>query len=351
MSLTEGLAILAGVVLALLAGQGVWLSVRSRPRRAEGSTSERLEPRLEPGEPDRTAPSVGAQAEVERGATRVVAPRWRPPTLIDPLIDAVAELSIESPLPGEAALAALPPSRRAGSKPMCIEGLNAETGVWEQPTSGQRYGAFQAGVQLANRAGPLNEIEYSEFVQKVQAFADVIGSSADVTDMLEVVARARELDDFAHAHDAQLAVHVRARSMAWTVGYLTQVAARHGVVPAALPGLLVLPGAEPDAPPLVSIRFDARAALSDDPDETALREFTLTLDVPQSPQEAEPFAHWQRLAASLSSEMEGDLLDDDGRRVSIQQFAAIHHQLERLYSALASRDLPAGSVAARRLFS
>jgi hypothetical protein len=34
-----------------------------------------------------------------------------------------------------------------------------------------RYSAFQAGVQLANRSGAINDIEYSEFVMKAQAFA------------------------------------------------------------------------------------------------------------------------------------------------------------------------------------
>jgi hypothetical protein len=49
--------------------------------------------------------------------------------------------------------------------------------------------------------------------------------------------------------------------------------------------------------------------------------------------------------------MEAALVDDDGRPVSIQQFAGIHQELQRLYEALALRDLPAGSAAAQRLFS
>ncbi|WP_442975535.1 hypothetical protein, partial [Salmonella enterica] len=92
--------------------------------------------------------------------------------------------------------------------PLLVEGLNAESGEWETPTTGQRYGEFQAGVQLANRSGPLNEIEYSEFVQKVQAFAEPIGALPDFPDMLDAVGRARELDAFASQHDAQLAMRL-----------------------------------------------------------------------------------------------------------------------------------------------
>ena len=45
-------------------------------------------------------------------------------------------------------------------------------------------------MQLANRTGALNEIEFSEFVAKVQRFADALGATPDVPDMLQEVARA-----------------------------------------------------------------------------------------------------------------------------------------------------------------
>jgi hypothetical protein len=84
-----------------------------------------------------------------------------------------------APVSGEMVLAHLPPTRRAGTKPFFIEGLDTETGEWEPPAPGRRYGELQAGVQLASRSGALNEIEYSEFVQKVQAFADAVGAMPD----------------------------------------------------------------------------------------------------------------------------------------------------------------------------
>jgi hypothetical protein len=164
-------------------------------------------------------------------------------TRLDALIDVIVTLPVDAPVSGEIAVAHLPASRRAGHKPLIIEGLNAESGDWETPVHGQRYSEFQAGVQLANRVGPLNQIEYSEFVQKVQAFAEAVGSMADFPDMLEVVARSRELDAFASPRDLQLAVGLRARAVPWSVGYVQQCGARHGFLPGAVPGRLVLPGA------------------------------------------------------------------------------------------------------------
>jgi hypothetical protein len=231
-----------------------------------------------------------------------------------------------------------------------IEGLNTETGEWELPRLGQRYKEFQAGVQMANRNGALNEIEYSEFVQKVQAFADAMAATADFPDMLEGVARARELDAFASQHDAQLAVILRAKGAAWSVGYLQQNAARHGFVPGAVPGRLVLPSSDEGAPPLLTLSFDARAALSDDPGQAVVREVALGLDVPQTPAEAEPFAAWQEAARALSGDLDAQLVDDAGQPLPLQAFAVIGQDLGSLYEALQARDLAAGTPAARRLF-
>ena len=270
---------------------------------------------------------------------------------LDALVDAITSLTVDAPLSGELVIAHLPASRRAGGKPFMIEGLNSETGEWEAPVPGQRYGEFQAGVLLANRTGAMNEIEYSEFVQKVQAFADAIGAMADFPDMLEAVAGARELDNFASQHDAQLAVHLQARGAAWSVGYIQQAGARHGFVPGVVPGRLVLPADEEGAPPVLSLTFDSQAALADDPNIAAVRDVTLSFDVPQTDPAREPFVAWQKSAHGLAADMDAALVDDNGQPLGEPGFAAIGQELARLYEQLGARDLPAGSPAARRLFS
>ena len=149
---------------------------------------------------------------------------------LDALIDVIAAIEIDHPISGEATLAAMPTSRRVGNKLLILEGLHTETGLWEPPRNSQRYSAFQAGVQLANRMGPLNEIEFSEFVLKIQHFSDAINGAPEFPDMLDEVARARELDSFASAHDAQLSFTIKAIKTAWSPGYVQQNAARLGFV-------------------------------------------------------------------------------------------------------------------------
>jgi hypothetical protein len=77
----------------------------------------------------------------------------------------------------------------------------------------------------------------------------------------------------------------------------------------------------------------------------------LSLDVAQTEEAAEPFPTWHRVATALASEMDAWLVDDQGRAVTLHAFDAIGKELQQLYRSLESRDLAAGSVAARRLFS
>lgn len=341
-SFALGLAILGALVLALLVAYNTWIARRNTPRQPEAApaspptTGSRQEPVFDSS----LSPSMPMPMPM---------PERKPG--LDALIDVLAPIALEAPVSGDAALAAMPPTRRAGSKPFSVEGYNDATYQWEIPQPGQRYSAFQAGVQLANRTGPLNEIEYSEFVMKAQAFADAVNGAPEFPEMLDEVARARELDQFASGHDAQLGFTLRARNAAWSPGYVQQNASRLGFVAGAIPGRMVLPAGVPGAPPLLGLSFDTQAALADDPAQSALRELTLSLDVPQADRAEQPFARMREAAVALATAMEGVITDDDGHVIREEAMDVIGADLEQLYDTLDSRDLAAGSPLARRLFS
>jgi hypothetical protein len=344
-SLTVLLAIVGALVLLAVVVHGAWSARKATPRRPEPVAEP---PRVEPVLSRVDEPAGDAQAAVLPELK--ITPR-KPSARLDPLIDAIAPITLDAPISGELALTHLPPSRRAGTKPFLIEGLNAESGEWELPASGQRYSEFQAGVQMANRSGALNQIEFSEFVQKLQGFAEGVGGMVEVPDMIDVVNRARELDGFASEHDAQLAIILRANAAAWSVGYLQQCAGRRGFLPGVLPGRLVLPAPEEGAPAVLVLSFDAQAALAEDPNIAAVREVTLSLDVMQTPEAAEPFPAWHEAARNLAADMDASVVDDQGHPITLHAFAAIGEDLKTLYRKLEARDLAAGSALARRLFS
>jgi hypothetical protein len=348
-TLQISLAIAGAAVLAVVVAHGAWTSRKNRPRQAtqpappsdesSGEASADRDP-LERQDPefDGSLEALTTLTSIEKKA------------ILDALIDVIAPIAIDAQVSGEAALAAMPATRRVGSKPFAVEGLSIETGEWEVPAAGQRYSAFQAGVQLANRTGALNQIEYSEFVMKAQAFADDVNGEPEFKEMHEEVARARELDLFASEHDAQLSFTLRAASIAWSPGYVQQNAARHGFVAGAIPGRMVLPGALAQAPILV-LSFDSQAAMADDPEQTALRELTLSLDVPQVARSEHPFEQMCKAAQALASAMDGVLMDDNGNRIRTESMKVISADLEKLYDTLDARELSAGSPLGRRLFS
>ena len=344
-SLQLSLAAVGALTLGVVVLYNYWTSQKNVPRQAD--------PQIEPVG---VASDVKDQQAVEPTEpvltddfASLPQPERKPQ--LDALIDVIATIEVDHPVSGDAALAALPVTRRVGTKPFHVEGCSDLTGEWEALVAGRRYSAFQAGVQLANRVGALNNIEFSEFVVKTQAFADAVGGTPNFSDMLEEVARARELDQFASAHDAQLSFTLCARASAWSPGYIQQHAARLGFVAGVIPGRMVLPSAMVGLPPILSLTFDTQAAMAEDPALSAVREFSLSLDVPQIDREDQPFERLREAARLLAEHMDGVVTDGNGQILGEEVLDQIANDLQLLYDALGARELSAGTPQARRLFS
>jgi hypothetical protein len=359
-TLQISLAVGGSLVLVGIVAHGAWSARKNLPKQATPKPASDIEPSPAPGHenyfqmddvdglPERQEPSFDTDA-VLAALTQLTTLERKP--VLDILIDAIASVALESPVSGEAALAAMPSTRRVGSKPFAIEGLCEDSREWEIPAAGHRYSAFQCGVQLANRTGALNAIEYSEFVMKTQAFVDAIGGEVEFAEMQSEVTRARELDQFAGAHDAQLSFKLRAVKTAWSPGYVQQCAAGQGFMPASTPGRMLLPASQTGHGPILGLSFDSQAAQAEDPEQTALYEVTLSLDVPQVLRSERSFARMCEVAIALAGSMDGVIIDDNAILVRPEAMEAIHADLEALYDRMDARELSAGSMLGRRLFS
>ncbi len=328
-----------------------WQARRLAPRRAPAAVTDGDEtlPSAE-----RLEPTLGADAAATASPVGASAPPAARSGGLSPRLDVIVPVQLEKPVSGDAVLQSLPGTRRIGSKPFFIEGLSEDAtadDAWEPPRPGQRYRALRAGLQLANRAGPLNEIEYSEFVQKLQAWTEHLQGVADFPDMMVVVQQARELDQFAAAHDAQLTLTLRAQRAAWSPGYVVQHASRLGFVPGALPGRMVLPSTQPRTVPLLVLQFETQVALADDPELAVLREVRLILEVTHVPRQERPYQHLREVSAALAASMDGWVTDETGQLLDTAALDRIGDELELLYRALEQRAFPAGSPDAQRLFS
>lgn len=275
------------------------------------------------------------------------------PATIDPLIDCIVPLHLERKASGDRILPLTGRLRRAGTKQIHIEGLRAEANAWEPVTAGHQYEDLQVAVQLASRSGPLNALEFSEFVNAVEALAESLDASADLPDMGETVANARELDGFAASCDVQLGVNVISDGAPWSAAYVQSVATQDGLVLSrdGTRFIRYAANAEGVQRTLFALQFGDTNFLRDDLTVKGGGQITLLLDVPQADQGGKPFKTVCEYGYSLAQRMGAQLVDDNMRPLTEASFVAIFNQLETLYQKLEARGMPAGSPVAARLFS
>ena len=159
--------------------------------------------------------------------------------------------------------------RHVGNKPVHFIGQRQD-GVWENITLGSVYIALIAAVQLANRKGGLNEIEYSEFLIRVSAIADQLEAELKVPDMAQMLQNAEALQEFIGEYGVQLSINIRSNGAPWALSTLLTVLVRQGF-DKGLDGRLTM--ADGEGGSLFSLSLNAQP-----PEETTVS-LTLLLDV------------------------------------------------------------------------
>ncbi|WJF89216.1 cell division protein ZipA C-terminal FtsZ-binding domain-containing protein [Paraburkholderia bonniea] len=308
-----------------------------------------------PAEPDTVASASEASttasvsADEETPDAALAATPVATPTVVDRRIDCIVPLALATPVAGDKALVLAQRLRRAGNKPVYIEGKAEGASEWEPLQHGVRYEVLRAAVQLANRNGPLNELEFSEFVTGVQQFADALDAAPEFPDMMETVAMARELDGFAAQCDAQLSINVLSDGAPWSANYVQAVASQDGLLLSRDGTRFVKLDARQR--PVFMLQFGDTNFLRDDLTYKGGQMIALVLDVPVADEDILPFRLICDYAKSLAERIGGRVVDDQRRPLPESALLAIEKQLMTLYAKLEQAGIPAGSPATRRLFS
>jgi len=367
-SLEISLALLAGLAIAAVAGYNLWIGRRRAPRPA-GERAVRAEAgaRGEPSLSLDAAHAAGGDGDAglaaEEHQSGAGASQRAQPTL-SPIADCIVELDLGSPLAGERLIQLTRGLRRAGGKPILVEGLEeirddapdratdaagerdaqgaggppdgAAPADWQPLAAGRAYVALRVGVLLANRHGPLNAMEFSEFVSAVQSLAEQLSVLADAPDMAAVLARARDLDEICANLDAQVGIAVEAPEPLG-VADLARLALECGCVERGNNRHARLgPGGE--------VLFSL--ALADAPNR-----LQLLLDVPRAPSALAPWREMLACGQRCAQRLGGPLVDDAGRPLAEPQLARIDEQLAQRHASLEAAGFPAGSALALRLFN
>lgn len=260
---------------------------------------------------------------------------------VDELIDCVIPLEFDVPVRGEKLLAEIAHLKFVGKKSVHFIGLN-DQGERDVVAHGGAYTTLFAGIQMVSRSGPLNELEYSEFVGQLRMIAEHLNAHSDVPDMNQVMATARELHQFVLEHDAQLSVNVMANSAPWEVASLLAALEKQGF-DLRPDGRLVMP--DGDGGSLFSLSTNVGVS------EAVTSRLTLLLDVPCVAPNRDAFGAMAACAKSLSMRLGGVVVDDGNQAISKIALDEIAIQVNEFYAAMAEAQIPAGSLRAQRLFS
>lgn len=296
-------------------------------------------PSIEEGAGPEAAAVPGATwspARDDDGSAGAVEPPVQP--LLSELCDCIVEIPLRSAWPGERLIALAQRFRRAGAKPVAIEGRRAGASAdqWGALSASRQYEALRAGILLANRHGPLNAMEYSEFVTGVQTIADAVSALADTPDMAAVLARARDLDATCAQLDAQIGLNVEAPEALGPA----QLAAL------AAPLAIVERGSNRYARLGDQGEVVFSVALADTPNR-----LTFLLDVPRSSPDSDAWGRMLDAARACAQHLGGRLVDDGGRPLADSSLAQIGRQLVQRYESLEAIGVPAGSALALRVFN
>ena len=262
-------------------------------------------------------------------------------SLVDPLIDCLIPLSLETAVRGDKILPVLHTLRHVGNKPVHFIGMHVN-GDWEPINHGGVYTKLQAGVQMASRTTALNELEYSELVTRLRALSDDIGAEPEIPDMIEVMGEARTLHRFVSGHDAQLGVNLLSNGAPWSIATLIGALEKQGfdVRP---DGRYIMP--DGDGGQLFTLSTNVTLGA-----DTTSR-LTLLLDVPCVAPMRDGFGQMVACAKALVSRLDAIIVDDSDQPLMDEALGEINNQVLEFYQEMEAADIPAGSTRAMRLFS
>lgn len=299
------------------------------------------------GEPGAGAPQAGGRHDGREGhdARDAAASSTAPAPasdasagpILDPRLDCIVAFAPGAPVAAERLLSVASTLRRAGSKPVAVEADDG-SGRWSLPHAS--FGParrVRAGVLLANRHGPLNAMEFSEFATAMQSLGRAIGAGgAIVPDMGPVLEHARQLDEACAQLDAVIGLNVETPT-ALSPGDLAALASGLGLQERGNNRFAVLGD---DGEVLCSLALGERA-----------EQLTLLLDVPRAAERAEPWQRMVEIAAACAERTGGRVVDDAGRPMTEPAAAEVARQLALRYRTLRDAGLDAGSTAALRVFN
>lgn len=263
---------------------------------------------------------------------------------VDPLCEAVIDVVFTQPVSGAQLKDATRTLAVSSSKPVRIF---AETtmGVHRAGLrADESCVSIQLAILLANRAGPLTDVEWSRLWTAAQGLAERFDGAVEGPEQDEVVSRAARLDELCANLDAQVGLAVQLDG-AQPLAKVCSVVEDTGFVMWANQYVWVAESGQAR----FALLFDGEAAAGFQG--ASVSRLDLLLDIPNSPSDNQAFSRMAGVGRDLAQRFQAQLLDDQGRPVSESADARIDEQLTPLYARLEQAGFTPGDERTARLFS
>lgn len=360
-----GLIALGVLLILLVLGFNWWQDRRARARmQARFPTSEQdplfgtnETPRPAAAESQRREPGMGSESdpsEEPAGRAEPATPAkfsanapvtgTDDPEEPDPACEVVIEVQFGVPVAGAELMAAVQGMRQAGRKPIRIFASTDRGRHRARLSPDESYASLQIAILLANRSGPLTDIEWSQAWARAQDLADRFEATIEGPDQQVVVDRANQLDAFCAALDTQVGLTLllgAPRTPAEVIG----VARELGF---AIEGGHLAWLADNGVARFTMSRSDG-AGFNESM--SAVDRLVLLLDVPRSPEDPRAFGRMVDVGRDLAGRLHAELVDDHGKPVVDGMDTSIDAQLQPLFHKLNQAGMPAGGERAQRVFA
>jgi hypothetical protein len=332
--------ILLGVVLILVVLLfNWWQDRRIRQKMQEHFPEREHDPLMGsvPSAAGRREPGFGLRDPVEE-----LAPD--DPAEVDPGCEVVIDIHFAQPVSTAQLQAAVQSMHKAGNKPVRIFAEREGGGHRAKLRPNESYVSMQLSILLANRSGPLTDIEWSHLWSMAQRLAERFDGAIEAPEQEQVMVRAGQLDELCARLDAQVGLALRLPGTQ-AVSDITRVLKDVGFLPYGSQ----LAWMADTGVPRFTVLFDGVHAR--DVQSAGVDRIDLLLDLPNSPPDEQAFSRMASVGRDLAGRLNAVLLDDQGNPVSDGTDHAIDKQLLDLYARLQEAGFEAGTERTARVFS
>lgn len=239
-------------------------------------------------------------------------------------------------------------------KPVRWLGLNQDGQTWEEITieSLNKTGGYiqlKGCLQLADRAGPVSEVNLSRFRDMIEDFASQANAIADCLDITEAHTQAVSLDKFCAEVDVVMGINIISKDGGAFVG--TKIRALAEASGFRLESEGAFRFRDENNTILFSLgNYETTPFLPANMRTLTTHGITFLFDVPRVANGEKVFDQMTNLARHFSTTLNGIIVDDNRVPLSDNGIRKSRQQLINIQSAMAAYNIPAGSETALKLF-